>query len=51
MSFDVPTITHEFSAVFTKHCSFPLLVTHYAHPAMLAEAERRKVLVAQSFEW
>ncbi|MBU6361232.1 MAG: hypothetical protein WCL57_03420 [Chloroflexota bacterium] len=29
----------------------PLLVTHYAHPAMLAEAERRKVLVAQSFEW
>ena len=29
----------------------PLLVTHYARPALLREAESRGVLVVQSFEW
>ena len=29
----------------------PLLVTHYARPAVLQQAESRGVIVVQSFEW
>ncbi len=30
---------------------FPLIVTHFAHPAMLEQAQEEGVLVVQSFEW
>jgi chromosome segregation ATPase len=29
----------------------PLLVTHFAHPKLLAQAEREGIIVVQSFEW
>jgi DNA polymerase II large subunit len=29
----------------------PLLVTHFAHPKLLKQAQRQGVLVVQSFEW
>ena len=29
----------------------PLLVTHYARPAVLGQAENRGVIVVQSFNW
>ena len=29
----------------------PLIVTHFAHPKLLAQAEREGIIVAQSFEW
>jgi len=29
----------------------PLLVTHYARPAFLRQAQARGILVVQSFEW
>lgn len=29
----------------------PLLVTHFAHPKLLAQAEQEGIIVVQSFEW
>ena len=29
----------------------PLLVTHYARPAVLRQAESRSMIVVQSFDW
>ena len=29
----------------------PLLVTHFAHPRLLAQAEQEGIIVVQSFEW
>lgn len=57
MSFDVPSITHQPSAVFAQQQSSVLangakiLVMHYAQPAMLAEVDCRKVLVVQRLAW
>ncbi|MBS1222933.1 MAG: hypothetical protein H6R23_2553 [Proteobacteria bacterium] len=29
----------------------PLLVTHFAHPELLEQAQREGIVVVQSFEW